>query len=80
MLSLFGSVTAFSVDALFFGLMVLSGSVFLFVWVLHVVSLLRRRDIPDRRRAVIWTVIPGLIILGLGILGPHLVHNLQHIS
>lgn len=76
--------SAFShVNIPFFVLMVLSCSVFLFVWALRVASLIHERKSSDRNnyiRVVIWTVVPGIIIIGLGILGPYLIPNLQHLS
>lgn len=75
---------AFShVNIPFFVLMVLSSSVFLFVWALRVASLVHERKNSDRKnykRVIVWTVIPAVIIIGLGILGPLLIPNLQHLS
>jgi heme/copper-type cytochrome/quinol oxidase subunit 2 len=64
----------------FIVLLVLTSSVFLFLWVLHLTSLWRKPSGKRDVTAVIWTVIPGIILIGLGIIGPFIVRNLQNLS
>lgn len=71
-----------NVSVLFYVLLTLSSAVFLFLWFLRMVTLFRRRDKlkgKHRLTTVIWMLTPVVIIIGLGLLGPQLVHNLQHL-
>lgn len=62
---------AFNADPLFYLFMIIGGAIFLFVWLMHIVSLWRRRkQATDRTHYIediIWTVTPALILFGLGI-------------
>lgn len=76
------SFTAFNVDTLFYVLVTLSSAIFLFVWILRVASLVRHRGNSSRKQNIttlIWTITPAVIIIGLGLLGPYLLHNLQYL-
>lgn len=62
-------------------LIILSGALFLFLWLIRMVSLIRNGS-ADRKQYVttlIWTVTPAVIIIGLALLGPHIAHNLQYL-
>lgn len=68
-------------NMLFMSLIILSSALFLFLWLIRMVSLLRN-GVTDRKQYIttlIWTVTPGVIIIGLALLGPHIADNLQYL-
>lgn len=68
-------------NILFIILIVSSGALFLFLWLIRMVSLLRTGGANRKQyiTTLIWTVTPGVIIIGLALLGPHIAHNLQYL-